>query len=254
MNGEPAVPVTPGSDDIVARLRQLETRVDELSRGTLSNAVISSGGITIRDLGGIELIDRDGETVFFVGGAGEGWARPDGTPQPITSISDDRGRWRIAVFDPNPNERGYRQFVAVWDYNGNLIFGDDADSGEGLARPYIPLSVSRARWQEWPATTSTGWEALEKIRLTKQHPQLDAHIRCTTSDENTSGEFRLRDFQADIVIGQTHTFGYAEELRTSRGPVPSTWSDTREIWLEARRTTGTGDVRATVAYAAGVQT
>lgn len=247
------MPVTPGSDDILARLRQLETRVDELSRGTLANAVISEGGITIRDLGGIELSDRDGETVFFVGGVDGSWARPDGTPQPITSISDDRGRWRIAVFDPSPNENGYRQFVAVWDFTGNLIFGDDVNSGEGLARPYIPLSVSRANQAAWSATTNSGWEPLEKVRLNKQHPYLDAHIRVATTDDVTRGEVRLRDFEADLIVGEVQAFGHAEELRTTRGPVPGSWSQTREIWLEARRTTGTGDVRATLAYAAGVQ-
>ncbi len=247
------MPVTPGSDDILARLRKLETRVDELSRGTLANAVISEGGITIRDLGGIQLSDRDGETVFFVGGAGGGWARPDGTPQPITSISDDRGRWRIAVFDPNPNENGYRQFVAIWDYTGNIIVSDDVNSGEGLARPYIPLSVSRANQAAWPATTNVEWEPLEKVRLNKQHPYLDAHIRVATSDSATRGEARMRDQESDVLVGDVQAFGWAEETRATRGAVPGTFGQTREVWLEARRTAGTGDVRATLAYAAGVQ-
>lgn len=247
------MPVTPTPDDILARLRRLEGRVDELARGTLSNAVISEGGITVRDLGGIRLIDRDGEIVFFVGGIGDTWQRPDGTPQPISFIADDRGRWRIAVFDPNPAENGYRQFVAVFDFNGNIIFGDDVNTGEGLARPYIPLAVSKARQQDWPATTSFGFEPLEKIRLNKQHPQLDGHIRAATTDGDTRGEVRLRDFEADVVIGTTQPIRFAEELLQTRGPMPGTWGQHREVWLEARRTTGTGTIRATIAYAAGVQ-
>lgn len=247
------MPVTPGPDDLATRVRALEARLNEMARGTLANAVISSGGITIRDLGGIELTDRDGETVFFVGGVGGAWARPDGSPQPITSISDDRGRWRIAVFDPNPADRGYRQFVAIWDYNGNIIVSDDVDSGEGLARPYIPLSVSRADQAAWPTTTSGTWDPLEKVRLNKQHPNLAAHIRVATSDDATRGEVRMRDFEADVVLGEVQAFGFAEETRATLGTVPGSFGQTREVWLEARRTAGNGAVRATLAYAAGVQ-
>lgn len=246
------MPVTAGPDDILARLRRLETRVDELTRGTLANAVISSGGITVRDLGGISLVDRDGETVFFVGGADGSWARPDGTPQPITSISDDRGRWRIAVFDPAPNERGYRQFVAVFDYSGNIILGDDADSGEGLARPYIPHTVSPARYSDWPATTASDWEALQRLRFNRQHSWLDADLHATTDNPDTTGEIRLRDPDGNTVLG-THPVAFQQALFNTRAPVPGTWGQKRDLVLEARRTTGTGAIRAAFAYAAGVQ-
>lgn len=36
-------------------------------------------------------------------------------------------------------------------------------------------------------------------------------------------------------------------------PLPGQFGDWREIWLEARRTAGSGMVRATIAYANGVQ-
>ncbi len=245
------MPVTPSSDDLAARIRHLEARLNELSRGTLTNAVISQGGITIRDLGGIELSDQDGETVFFVGGAGGSWSRPDGTPQPITSISDDRGRWRIAVFDPAPADHGYRQFVAIWDYNGNIILGDDANSGEGLARPYIPHTVSRGRSQDWPASTATDWEPLDIIRLHRQHPQLYIEYRHTSDEPNTRGEIRLRDTQAGVLA--TKPVGYVTVWERTQMPMPGVFGDMREIWLEARRTTGPGNIRATVVHASGIQ-
>jgi hypothetical protein len=246
------LPVTPGPDDLANRLRALESRVDELSRTTLSNAVISSGGIQIKELGGIQLVDNDGETVFLVGGIGGAWSRPDGTPQPVTSICDDRGRWRIAVFDPNPAQNGYRQFVAIFDYRGHIIIGDDVNSGEGLARPYIPHTVSKARHIDWPGTDRADWEVLETLRFNRQHPYLDAHIRNTTDNPDTKGELRLRDPDGDVILASERV-EFVVSLMPKRVPVPGTWGQTREIHLEARRTTGTGKVFATFGYASGTQ-
>lgn len=246
------MPVTPGPDDLANRLRALETRVDELSRATLSHAVISSGGIQITDLGGIQLVDKDGETVFIVGGLSGPWQRPDGTPQPFTAICDDRGRWRIAVFDPNPNDRGYRQFVAIFDYSGNLIVGDDVDSGAGLSRPYLPHFISSARYLDWPPTTSSDWETLETVRLNRQHPYLDAHIRTTTDNPDTRGEVRLREHDSNTVLA-AEPVGFAQELKQWRAAMPGSYGEMREVHLEAHRTAGTGNVRASFGYASGTQ-
>lgn len=246
------MPVIPGPDDLATRLRALERRVDELARGTLSHAVISRGGIQITDLGGIQLVDNDGETVFLVGGIGGSWSRPDGTPQPVTAISDDRGRWRIAVFDSDPNTRGYRQFVAIFDYTGNIVLGDDVDSGEGLARPYLPHFVSRARYDEWPATNAADWEAVETLRFNRQHPMLDVHVRCTTDTPDTRGEVRVRVPEGDVVLA-AEPVGFAQELKQWRVPMPGAFGQVREVHLETRRTAGDGNVRASFGYASGVQ-
>ncbi|WP_018686542.1 hypothetical protein [Actinokineospora enzanensis] len=246
------MPVTPSPDDLAHRITALERQVDELSRGTLSNAVISSGGIEVRDLGGIKLIDQDGQVVFLVGGLGGGMARPDGTPQPITAVSDDRGRWRITVLDDNPNSKGYRQYVAIWDYSGNIIVGDDVDSGAGLARPYIPHNVARARYTDWAATTSGDWEALETATFNRQHPCLDAHVRCTSDNPDTRGEVRIRDEASGVVLASAPV-GYVIDYRFWRQAMPGVFGEHHNVHLEARRTSGTGAIRATYAYAAGVQ-
>ncbi|PPK63532.1 hypothetical protein V5P93_000413 [Actinokineospora auranticolor] len=246
------MPVTSSPDDLAHRITALERQVDELARGTLSNAVISSGGIEIRDLGGIKLIDQDGQVVFLVGGLAGTMARPDGTPQPITAISDDRGRWRITVMDDNPQNKGYRQYVAIWDYSGNIIVGDDVDSGAGLARPYIPHTVARSRYTDWAATTSSDWEALETATLNRQHPYLDAHVRCTSDNPDTRGEVRLRDEGSGVILASAPV-GYVIDYRFWRQPMPGLHGENRAVHLEARRTAGTGAIRATFAYASGVQ-
>ncbi|MBM7771247.1 hypothetical protein JOD54_001451 [Actinokineospora baliensis] len=246
------MPVTPSPDDLANRITALERQVDELARGTLSNAVISSGGIQIRDLGGIQLTDQDGQTVFFVGGLGGRMARPDLTPQPVTAISDDRGKWRISVLDDNPAAKGYRQYVAIWDYSGNIILGDDVDSGSGLARPYIPHTVTRARYYDWPGTTSGDWEAVETARFNRQHPYLDARILCTTDNPDTLGEVRLREEPSGVTFA-IEPVAFQQELKSWRVPAPGVFNETRGVHLEVRRSAGTGNVRATFAYVYGVQ-
>lgn len=190
--------------------------------------------------------------MFLVGGIGGAWARPDGTPQPITTICDDRGRWRVAVFDPDPSQFGYRQFVAIFDYTGNIIVGDDVNSGAGLARPYIPHSVSKFRYEEWPATTSGDWDMLETLRFNRQHSYLDAHVRVTTDNPDTRGEVRLREPDGNTVLA-AEPVAFQQELKQMRAAMPGTYGEMREVHLEARRTAGTGNVRASFAYASGTQ-
>lgn len=227
--------------------------MDELARGTLTNAVISEGGITVRDLGGIQLADRDGQTVFFVGGLDGHWQRPDGSPQPACFLADDRGAWRIAVIDDDPKTDDYRQSVSVYDHAGNRIVGDDVPTGEGLARPYIPVTIAPARFREWPATTATDFEPLQVARSLRQHPVLELHARFTTDRPDTRGELRFTNPATDIPFGSPIPVEFAQDVRTVRLQIPGRFGDLAEIALQARRTAGTGTVRATLAAAIGTQ-
>ncbi|MCK2242313.1 MULTISPECIES: hypothetical protein [unclassified Crossiella] len=231
--------------------------MDEADRRTLYSVVISAGGLTVQDLGGIKQVDRDGDTVFFVGGGTGAFTRPDGSPQPISYLADDRGRWRIAVFDPNPNLGDYRQFVAIYDYSGNIILGDDVESGTGLARPYVPLSVSDSHFSRWPGTDRGEWTTLSKVRLSNQHPRLSIDARHTTDQSATTGEIRLwgrTDANpGGTQLGETKQVVFAEQLGGWTVPAVGRWAEMAEVWLQARRTGGTGTVRACIAYASGVQ-
>ncbi|MCP3800313.1 hypothetical protein NLX83_13700 [Allokutzneria sp. A3M-2-11 16] len=230
--------------DLVERIRRLETRVEELSRGTLANAVVSDGGITIRDLGGLQQLDRDGETTFFVGGRDGSWARPDGSPQPVAFIADDRGAWRIGVLDPDPQENGYRQFVALWDYSGNIIVSDEVNSGQGLARPLIPSSGFRPiRAMDMPKTQSTTWETLQWSWHHKQHTNIGVVIGVGGYGDSV-GEARI--VVGGVQYGETVTsppgaFRYAHvNFRIPGDHVSAHWME-----LQARRASGAHDIVAT---------
>ncbi|MGI8310659.1 hypothetical protein [Saccharopolyspora hattusasensis] len=247
------MPVTPGPDTFLDRIKRLEARVDELARGTLTNAVISEGGITVRDLGGIQLADRDGQTVFFVGGLDGQWQRPDGSPQPATFLADDRGAWRIAVIDDNPGADDYRQSVSVYDHAGNRIVGDDVPTGEGLARPYIPVTIAKAGYGDWPATTAGEFEPLEIARFIRQHPVLELHVRFTSDRPDTRGELRFVNPETKIPFGEPVPVDFSQDIRVLRLRMPGRFGDLSEITLQARRTIGTGAVRATISAAIGTQ-
>jgi hypothetical protein len=245
--------LTPQPDNLTDRLRRLEDRVDQIARGTLGHAVVSTGGITIRDNGGLTVQDTDGQTTFFVGGFDGHFARPDGTPQPVTVAYDDRGAARLAIWDDNPKAHTYRQYVAVWDYAGNIIFSDDARSGAGIGRPYIGGTVSPYRFTDWPATQSVDWDPLQRWTFNRQHPRIEAFIYATTDNADTTGEARIRDFASNTVLGTVAV--KFERDGTAVGPVamPGNFGDICEVRLEAHRTAGTGNVRAAITYATGLQ-
>jgi hypothetical protein len=246
--------LTPQPDNLTDRLRRLEDRVDQIARGTLGHAVISTGGITIRDEGGLRVEDNEGQTTFFVGGFTGQFSRPDGTAQPVTVAYDDRGAARLAIWDDNPTAHTYRQYVAIWDYAGNIIFSDDAREGAGIGRPYIGGTVSAYRYTDWPGTQASDWDSLQRWTFNRQHPRIEAFVYATTDNADTLGEARIRDVTSNTVLG---TVGVKfEKDGTALGPVdmPGNFGDICEVRLEAHRIAGTGNVRATLTYATGMQT
>lgn len=245
--------LTPQPDSITDRLRRLEDRVDQIARGTLGHAVISTGGITIRDEGGLTVQDNEGQTTFFVGGIGQQFSRPDGTPQPVTVAYDDRGAARLAIWDDNPAAHTYRQYVAVWDYAGNIIFSDDARAGAGIGRPYIGGTVSAYRYTDWPGTQSADWDPLQRWVFNRQHPRVHAYLYVTTDNPDTTGEARLRDLAANTVLGVVPVKFEKDAMPIGPVATPGNFGDIREVWLEAHRSAGTGNVRATIVYATGLQ-
>ncbi|MCK2237700.1 MULTISPECIES: hypothetical protein [unclassified Crossiella] len=245
------MPLVPSADDVLSRLRRLESRVEELSRTTLSNAVISDGGITVRNLGGIRALDSDENENFFIGGLDGTLSRPDGTPQPAFLVSDDRGAWRITLFDPAPDRDDYRQFVSISDFSGNTILGDDVVDGQGLARPYMAVPFSRSRVGDYPAVTSSAFEAVWEATVLKQQPKLSLWT-VTGADAGTVGEFEIK-INGQTVQQWQATGGYGRDARGPYSLPGLVYRDLVRIELRARRVSGTGTVRVSVGDALGRQ-
>jgi hypothetical protein len=230
--------LTPQPDTLLDRLRRLEDRIDQVARGTLGRDMVSIAGITIRSQGGLTVQDSNGQSTLFVGGLTQPTSDPHTPTRAAHAAASAAGVLRLAI----------------WDKAGNVIISDDTPSGAGIGRPYIGGTTSAYRATDWPATQSTDWDPLQRWMLNRQHPRIHAIIDATTDTPDTTGEARLRDVATNTVLG---TVGLTAEDSggLAIGPVamPGAFGDICEVRLEARRTAGTGTVRATLTYAVGMQ-
>jgi hypothetical protein len=227
-------------DDLVTRLRTLEQRVKELEKArTLHGAVVSGGSFEVRtddgdviakigkflyedidvDVYGVAIYRRDGTLQFW------SWDRPDGG--------------------------GY---TSIWDESGNAIVADDTVSGQGLARPYVPWTVQKYSEVSTPSVVVTFGSFLPTWRIAgpKQHPYVEV-LMVTQSDASTTGEVRLA--VGGVQIGTEQTIAAGENTwRTIIAPVSGAHMGVVHIDVDARRTSGTGQIRVSTIAAFGRQT
>lgn len=248
--------------DLMGQIAELIDRkiAQALRAAPLRNAVISGGrGLTVRGEGGVTIDGgalrvtglpgaqpgATGDSTVYMGGVTP--AMPDGTAQPGLIFRREDGTVVLALYDPTPDPStpdGFRQFLAVWDRAQQIVVSDDSDSGQGLARPYVPVPVIRARFTDWIAVTDGAFvDVIETPGLFyKVNARARAHIRCTTDLAGTTGEIRV--LVDGIQVGDVVPVGFA--ITTNYvGPfvVPGDAYTTHQIKIQARRTAGTGAVR-----------
>jgi hypothetical protein len=223
-------------ENLLTRIRDLERQVRELRRGSLYNAAISQGGLEVRTPDG-DVILRAGE-MEVAGQVAYGLAvyRRNGTLQ--------------ARFFDTPGGGGY---FAFFDEAGNVVMSNDTVSGRGLATPYIPW-----HWTPWSevvtpplATTSAAFEVLARCHAQAQNPRLRV-LLIVKSDADTTGEIVLA--VAGVPISPVLEVQVAaNNYLWLHGDLPGNHLDVGYVDLQARRTAGTGAVRATIAWTSGVQ-
>lgn len=150
MTQEAAVPAT--FYDAVRRMVREEISAYARS-GSSRNSSITGGRFTIK--GGALVVEHaDGSTSSYWGPITP--ALPDGTYQPGFIVRREDGTLAAALYDPTPDPStpdGFQQFLALYDRAEEIVVSDDTDSGQGLARPYVPIPVTRARYTDMPAVT-----------------------------------------------------------------------------------------------------
>lgn len=212
----------------------------ENMRKTLFSAVISAGGLLIRDDGAFQIISADGSFTLY--------ARRGSDGKREFGLLRDNGTYVLRTF----SVAGGNQAWALHDNNDGIVFSDDAVSGGGIARPWFPLPAVRARYSDWPASTAADFERVWNLSGYRQHPKCLLSVRhTTTTDPATTGEVR-------VVVGgttvQTIPVQFAVAT-TTLDPfvIPGQFGDGMTIGLDVRRTGGTGEVRCEPAYAWTVQ-
>lgn len=229
--------------------RMIDRKVGEFARSApLRNASISEGGITIKG-GFVWLKAADGSSSIYLGGVTP--ALPDGTYQPGLILRREDGTVAMALYDPTPDPGtpgGYQQFLAVYDRSQNIVMSDDTYSGQGLARPYVPIPVTSARYADMVAVTdATFVDVFETPGMFhKVNARARADIRCTTDASGTTGEVRVLVDGVQVGITETVDFVVATKYI---GPfvVPGDAYTSHQIKVQARRTAGTGAVRLAAA-------
>lgn len=238
---QPAHTIASKYNDLLRRVKALEA-ANPLQAG----ATITGGGLT-----GID--PNTGHRTFFVGlgGFDDGSGRQQ--METLFFRASD-GSVALAIFDGGTGlGHTYSQALAIYDRAGDVIVADDTTSGQGLARPYIPLGAFTDTSVPTATTTSASFVTLQSLAGYKQHPKLVMQI-LVYADSGTTGTIQVVD-QASNVVATTNLtsgqFGYV-----SFGPTALAGTHELPISLniQGKVLTGAGKVGARGVYAIGVQT
>lgn len=232
--------------DLEAKVAELARQVDELRSGTISSA---NGNVVLPPGKSLTVVDEDGSTLAHIGALFR--TLPDGTRETGVVLRRQDGAAALTVaYDGNVVD-AYRQVLSLWDGAGNQVFGDDGASGQGLSRPYVPIGLARANLVEMPGVTAATFADTEIGLFYKQHPKLLVRVNAGCDVSGTTGEVRV--LLDDVVVDTTASLGFAVGFQTF-GPfvVPGDHMSQHSIRIQARRTAGTGTVRAS-GHALGVQ-
>jgi hypothetical protein len=247
---------------LLERIRKIAAEeVAKFARsGFLRNASITGGqGLTVKGDGGITIDGgklrvrglpnatpgATGDSTVYMGGITP--LMPDGTPQPGLIIRRNDGTIAASLGDstPDPNgPDGFRQVLEIYDRAQRVVLCDDDDSGQGLARPYVPIPVTRARYTDMVAVTDGAFvnvfEAPAGFHKVNARARVD--VRCTTDVSGTTGEVRV--LVDGVQVGATQSVEFAVTTKVI-GPfvVPGNAYTTHTITVQGRRAAGTGAVR-----------
>lgn len=173
------------------------------------------------------------------------------TQEGIRLYREDGGL--VASVQAQPTATGVdRQCLTVYDRAGNAVFADDAVSGSGLARPYLPFGFGRAFFLDWPGTSSGSYADLYLTTIEKQGPMAYVVIVHTNDTSGATGQVRVTA-NGDAVGAVVPTvFGVAT---TTVGPfeLPGVHMDTVELRVQARVASGSGSVRCDIIHATQIE-
>lgn len=257
-------PAAARHDDFTEWKKSVEARLRQaLSRSatrpqlgiTSGDFEINGGSMTIRGDGGLSMKSAEGVEIFSAFGR-TGEPEPDGSPQPQVRMYRADGTPAFYLWDPLPLQDGYRQFWSWYDREGNLLVGDDANSGRGLARPYVPWAVRNENGSDYVTPNSTA-SFLDVHYITGwiQHPKVKVPMS-VIAPATGAGEVQIvDDVSGAILAGPTAVpagTSIAPFYEFNVDPISNMW-EYHYLRVQTRRTSGTGNIQSRVWSAYGVQ-
>lgn len=180
------------------------------------------------------------------------WTHMDGSTQEgIRLYREDGGL--VASVQAQPSVTGVdRQCLTVYDRAGNAVFADDAISGWGLARPYLPFSFGRANYLSWEPTSSTSFTDIHLTAIEKQAPMAYVVIGHTNDVAAATGQVQVT--VNGVAVTPPISTSFSVTLSTV-GPfeLPGAHMATVELRVQAKRSTGTGNVRCEVIHCTQIE-
>lgn len=219
---------------------------------SIRNASISAGGTLSITGGAFILEDTAGHKLFYVGPYGP--PNTDGTAQQGWAVERADGTIVLALWDAFPSGGVLNQALTWFDRNGNAVFADDTNSGQGMARPYLSGSFTPARYADWNITSTSGtFETLWQQYISKQQPDLEVGFIASMDTSATTGEVRV--LVNGVQLGATTSESFAINT-TILGPLPVAGNhmDTLLIEIQGRRTSAGGALKVQPLYWKGRQT
>lgn len=233
------------TESMAKRIQKLERQKLALKTAlNLENASIGAGGlrvnggdITIDDSGNLiirggefELIDPNGERIVFLG-----------------TLANGATGWTFRYDDGSPlfNRQGTpgQQLFAFWDPSGNIILSNDAETGMGLGRPWLPMPLPQPTAAgHWQSTTSGTFAAIGRSTGVVQHPRMRAEFTAF-AQAGTTGEVRMTVHGQQMGDAVTVSDGAFEDGGFDEAvPEGVDFGDGVTVELQARVTSGGGAV------------
>lgn len=223
--------------DLVSRLRRVEAELADLRRKVgLSSATIRRGGLRLLDDAFFEVISADGDRVARIGELG---TFPDGSSQQGVDLRYQNGTSALRIHNPAATDPDDDQFLAI--FNGaQIVMSTDANSGFGIARPWLPISFEKARITDWPSTVSGSYENVVEAFTHQQHPWFEARVSCN-GNPGTTGDCRV--MVAGSQVGDPVVFdGTTPQTVFRSARIFQTFGTLTQVMVEARRLTGVGTI------------
>jgi hypothetical protein len=142
---------------------------------------------------------------------------------------------------------GGSQYIALLDRQGNTVVSDDTSTGQGLARPWLPVP-----WQEEAATSTSGttFVTTSTATLYKQHPRMNLEV-LVTAPASVTAEYRVlaNNDGPTATLVTASAVGAVTRQRDlwDALDVPGVFGERVLLELQVRVAAGTGSVGAVFA-------
>lgn len=219
-----------GEDPIAARLAELQRQIEELSRRTLNQATIDSGGLSIINGGELTVLHPSGDWLLKVAKGVQG--------KYYLSIHRDDGTVALEI----GTTTGGKQYWALYDRSGNIVASDDALSANGLARPWLMMPTVNVVSTAIPTVPSSTYIAVQSTgMILKQQPYADVQaLVLSTGGAVGEARFTVNGVAAGDVMPITAGLYQWQPIQTLA--LPGSYNNYVRVELEVQVTNATGSI------------